>query len=83
MRKSPPGSPHAAVVIDTHDIAYDVLRQVAHSRVALGRRLFAALSWRKLARDERSAYRSADGICVCSEVDMNGCSPMSRRHGSR
>jgi glycosyltransferase involved in cell wall biosynthesis len=70
VRKAPPGSPHPALVIDMHDIGYDLVRQVARSKVALGRRVFAALNWPKLAREERACYRLADGICVCSEADM-------------
>jgi glycosyltransferase involved in cell wall biosynthesis len=69
VRHSPPGSPPPAVVVDTHDISYDLLRQVARSRVSLGRRVYAALNWRKLAREERACYRSADGVLVCSAAD--------------
>jgi glycosyltransferase involved in cell wall biosynthesis len=69
VRQAPPGCRPPAVVIDTHDIAYDLLRQVARSRVSLLRRLYAGISWRKLAREEREAWRSADGLCVCSEAD--------------
>jgi glycosyltransferase involved in cell wall biosynthesis len=66
---SPKGTSRPQVVIDTHDIAYHLLRQVARSRVALSRRVFAAINWRKLAREERAAYREADGILVCSDAD--------------
>ncbi len=69
VRQSPPGSPPPVVVVDTHDISYDLLRQVARSKVSLGRRIYAALNWRKLAREERASYRSADGVCVCSAAD--------------
>lgn len=69
VRTVPPGHPPPLVVIDTHDIAYDLVRQVAHSNVAPGRRILAAINWRKLAREERAAYRSADGVVVCSEAD--------------
>jgi polysaccharide biosynthesis protein PslH len=69
VRQAPPGSPLPAVVVDTHDISYDLLRQVARSRVSPGRRVYAALNWRKLAREERACYRSADGVLVCSAAD--------------
>jgi glycosyltransferase involved in cell wall biosynthesis len=69
LRQSPPGSPSPRIVLDTHDIAYDLLRQAAQSRASVGRRVFAALTWRKLAREERAAWRAADGLCACSEAD--------------
>ena len=69
LRQAPAGSPPPAVVIDTHDIAYDLLRQVARSNVSPLRKLYAEVSWRKLAREERAAWRSADGLCVCSDAD--------------
>jgi polysaccharide biosynthesis protein PslH len=70
LRQSPPGSPPPSLVIDSHDIGYDLTRQVAHSNVALTRRAYAALAWRKLEREEKAAYEAADGVCVCSKADQ-------------
>ncbi len=70
LRHSAPGSPPPAVVIDSHDIGYDLARQVARSNVALARRVFAELNRRKLEREEKAAYRTADGVCVCSKADQ-------------
>ena len=70
LRRSPPGSPAPAIVIDSHDIGYDLARQIATSAASFGRRLHAKLNWRKLAREELGAYNDADGVCVCSTADQ-------------
>ena len=70
LRQSPPGMPPPPLVLGTHEIGSDLVRQVARSRVSLGRRLYAALNWRKLQRDERELFRAADGISVCSVADQ-------------
>jgi glycosyltransferase involved in cell wall biosynthesis len=70
LRQAPAGTALPAVVIDSHDIGYDLARQVSRSRVGLGRRTFAAFNWKKLAREELSAYREADGVLVCSRADQ-------------
>lgn len=70
LRQAPAGGPSPAVVIDSHDIGYDLARQVSRSRVGFGRRVFAATNWKKLALEELSAYRSADGVLVCSRADQ-------------
>ena len=69
LRQSPPGTPLPAVVIDSHDINYDLARQVASSKAPFGQRLHAHLNWRKLRGEELAAYTSADGVCVCSAAD--------------
>lgn len=70
LRRSPPGTRAPAVVIDSHDVGYDLARQVAMSSAPLGQRLHASFNWRKLAREELGAYRAADGVCVCSTADQ-------------
>jgi glycosyltransferase involved in cell wall biosynthesis len=70
LRRSPPGAAAPAVVIDSHDVGYDLARQVATSSAPLGQRLHASFNWRKLAREELAAYNAADGVCVCSTADQ-------------
>ena len=70
LRRSPPGTVAPAVVIDSHDIGYDLARQVAASRAPLGQRVHASFNWPKLAREELAAYNTADGVCVCSVADQ-------------
>jgi glycosyltransferase involved in cell wall biosynthesis len=70
LRQAPAGEALPVVIIDSHDINYDLARQVARSTAPLGQRLHASLNWRKLAREELAAYNSADGVCVCSAADQ-------------
>jgi len=70
FRHSPPGTVPPVVVVDSHDVGYDLARQVATSSAPLGQRLHARFNWRKLAREELAAYRAADGVCVCSTADQ-------------
>src|SRR5262249_55676927 len=69
LRQAPPGQKPPHLVVDSHDIAYDLARQFARARGSLGRRLYAAANWRKLRRDELGAYRGADGVYLCSVAD--------------
>jgi polysaccharide biosynthesis protein PslH len=69
VRQSPPGTSPPALVVDSHDIGYDLARQMARSGTSLGMRIHAALNWRKLAKEELGAYVEADGVCVCSAAD--------------
>jgi glycosyltransferase involved in cell wall biosynthesis len=69
LRPSPEGAAPPPLVLGTHEIAYEIVRQVAGSDASPGRRAYAALNWRKLRRDERAAYRTADGISACSTAD--------------
>lgn len=69
LRQSPPGSPAPALVLDTHEIAYDLARQMSGSGSSPTRRIYGSLNWRKLRSEERAAFRAADGLCVCSLAD--------------
>src|SRR6185437_12464431 len=66
-------SPHAAklprVVVDSHEIAYDLARQFAAAGTSLGRRVYAGANWRKLRHEELGTYRDADGVYLCSTED--------------
>jgi glycosyltransferase involved in cell wall biosynthesis len=57
------------VVVDSHEIAYDLGRQIAAGGGTALRRLYGAVNWRKLAREEIAAYAGADGVCACSAGD--------------
>lgn len=67
LRQSPPGTSPPPVVLDAHEIAYDLARQIA--RGSLGRRIYGELNWRKLRREERAAFRTTDGVYACSAAD--------------
>lgn len=67
--RSPAGTRPPPRVVDTHEIAYDMVRQFAKRGAGLGRRVYAALNWRKLRHEELAAFRRADAICACSVAD--------------
>jgi glycosyltransferase involved in cell wall biosynthesis len=69
FRQAPPGERPPRLAIDSHEIAYDLARQFARTGGSAGRRLYAALNWRKLRNDELQAYRDADGVYLCSALD--------------
>ena len=69
LRQAPPGESSPPLVVDSHEIAYDLARQFARTGSSLGRRLYAGANWRKLQREELGTYRDADGVYLCSVDD--------------
>ena len=69
LRQAPPGVRVPALVVDSHEIAYDLARQFAMAGAHWGRRLYAGANWRKLKREELRVYREADGVYLCSTAD--------------
>jgi len=56
-------------VLDEHNIEYDILKRTARSSGTLPRVIYNSLNWRKLAREERDAWRRFDGIALTSRRD--------------
>lgn len=69
LRQAPTGEPPPRLVIDSHEMAYDLPRQFARATGSLGRRLYGEVDWRKLRREELRTYRNADGVYLCSSLD--------------
>jgi polysaccharide biosynthesis protein PslH len=69
LRQAPPGERLPALVVDSHNIDFDLARQYARAG-GLVRRLYAGVNWRKLRREELATYRHADGVYLCSIVDQ-------------
>jgi polysaccharide biosynthesis protein PslH len=69
LRQAPPGKKLPALVVDSHNIDYDLARQYARDGSSLVRRLYASANWRKLRREELGTYCSADGVYLCSAAD--------------
>lgn len=70
LRKAPPGAPEPLLIIDAHEIEYDMVRQFARSG-GMARRLYAGWNWRKLRGEELAVFRAADGIFTCSQADRD------------
>jgi glycosyltransferase involved in cell wall biosynthesis len=68
LRQAPPGETRPPVVVDSHNIDFDLARQYACVG-SLGRRLYHWANWPKLRREELGTYRDADGVYLCSEAD--------------
>jgi glycosyltransferase involved in cell wall biosynthesis len=69
LRQAPPGEKLPALIVDSHEIAYDLARQFSRAGGSLSRRLYGTVNWRKLRREELGTYRDADGVYLCSAVD--------------
>jgi glycosyltransferase involved in cell wall biosynthesis len=69
LRQAPPSERLPVLVVDSHEIAYDLARQFAVAGANLGRRFYAGANWRKLRREELRIYREADGVYLCSAAD--------------
>ena len=69
LRQAPPGENLPSLVVDSHEIAYDLARQFARATRSWARRLYESANWRKLRREELKTYRNADGVYLCSVAD--------------
>src|SRR6266700_2044978 len=69
LRQAPPGDKLPALVVDSHNIDYDLARQYAGAG-SLVRRLYSRVNGRKLEREELGTYREADGVYLCSLADQ-------------
>jgi polysaccharide biosynthesis protein PslH len=69
LRQAPPGEKVPRLVVDSHNIDYDIARQYARAGGNLVRRLYAEVNWRKLRREELGTYGAADGVYLCSGAD--------------
>jgi glycosyltransferase involved in cell wall biosynthesis len=69
LRQAPPGERLPPLIVDSHNIDYDLARQYARTGDSLSRRLYYEVNWRKLKREELGTYRNADGVYLCSAAD--------------
>lgn len=58
-------------VLDEHNIEYDLIRRTAEAPGEASRRLYSAVNWRKLKREEVDAWRRFDGIALTSGRDRD------------
>jgi polysaccharide biosynthesis protein PslH len=69
LRQAPAGERPPRVVVDSHNIDYDIARQYARAGGNLVRRFYSEVNWRKLRREELATYGAADGVYLCSVAD--------------
>jgi glycosyltransferase involved in cell wall biosynthesis len=63
---------HPAVILDEHNIEYELLYRSYRTEPSVGRKLFNAVEYLKVRRAERAAWRRADGCLLTSgrEADL-------------
>jgi polysaccharide biosynthesis protein PslH len=69
LRQAPLNERLPRLVVDSHNIDYELARQYARAGRSLAHRLYAGVNWRKLRREELGTYRDADGVYLCSGED--------------
>lgn len=65
----PSFSTAAGLVLDEHNIEYDILRRTSRGETLPARKLYNAVDFRKLRREERAIWRKFDACCLTSERD--------------
>jgi glycosyltransferase involved in cell wall biosynthesis len=67
---APPGAPPPRLVLDEHNVEYDVHRQTVEAGGgSLARRVYNAVNWRKMRREEEGLWGRVDAITVTSPRD--------------
>jgi len=69
LRQAPPGERLPSLIVDSHNIDYELAKQYARAGLSLAGRLYYRANWRKLRREELGTYRDADGVYLCSAAD--------------
>ncbi|HET7825412.1 MAG TPA: glycosyltransferase family 4 protein [Anaeromyxobacter sp.] len=69
FRAAPRGAPPPRLVLDEHNVEFDLHRQIARGNGGLVRRFYSAVNWRKLQREEYGLWERFDAITVTSRHD--------------
>jgi glycosyltransferase involved in cell wall biosynthesis len=69
LAKAPPGRAPPCLILDEHNIEFDLARQQARREMGLARRIYNARNWPKIEREERALWRRLDGVVFCSDED--------------
>jgi len=69
LAKAPAGAPLPRLVLDEHNIEFDLARQQARTESGVARRVYNAVDWRKIRREETRVWRGFDGVAFCSAAD--------------
>jgi len=69
FRLAPARAPRPRLVVDAHNVEFDLARQYGEKSSGLARKLYHAANWRKLRREEIHAWRTADGVAFTSPDD--------------
>jgi len=67
------------LVLDEHNIEYDLQRRTAGTAGGISRAVYNALNWRKLGREEMAAWQRFDGVVLTSARDADVLAKTSTR----
>ncbi|MFL5308838.1 MAG: glycosyltransferase family 4 protein, partial [Myxococcales bacterium] len=70
LAKAPPGARPPRLVLDEHNIEFDLARQQASRGMDPARRIYNAINWRKVRREEMQIWSRFDGVAFCSAADQ-------------
>jgi polysaccharide biosynthesis protein PslH len=68
---SPPGAPRPLLVLDEHNIEFDLSLQQERAEEGLARTLYNRVNGQKVRREEVEAWRRFDGVAFCSGADQS------------
>ena len=57
------------LVLDEHNVEYDIVRRTANAEVGALRKIYSAINWRKMRAEEVDAWRRFDGVALTSRRD--------------
>src|SRR5690606_29151397 len=63
------GNGRPRLVLDEHNIEYDLSRRTADAADTLQRKLYARVNWRKLKREEQRSWKHFDAVALTSGRD--------------
>jgi len=69
LARAPAGQGPPRLVLDEHNIEFDLARQQASIEAGLARKLYNASNWPKLRKEELRLWRRFDGVIFCSAAD--------------
>lgn len=69
LARAPRGLPPPRLVLDQHNLEFDLARQMAGQRQGLLRRLHNTANWPKIRSEELAAWRRFDGVTFTSAQD--------------
>ena len=70
LARSPRGRRAPRLVLDEHNIEFDLGRQQARDDVGASRRIYNAINSRKVRREEVKLWTEFDGVAFCSAPDQ-------------
>jgi glycosyltransferase involved in cell wall biosynthesis len=71
LAKAPPGARPPRLVLDEHNIEFDLARQQAQNEMGRARQIYNAINWRKIRREETGIWSRYDGVAFCSQADLD------------